>query len=278
MKDWEKSEVVPFELKTVGETDQFYEFKGYASVFNVPDRINDRVQPGAFKRTIDHHKGEFPLAWMHNPEEIIGSVKVQEDEKGLFVDPGYLVKGIQRAEDVYRLMKAKVVNGMSFSYRAIQKTYSGKYRDLKELAVGEITLGPRSMICHPDALVTTVKTAQVEDILNNHLERLANIIGVKVWHDSDKSDHLNYRIRKADEFKQLRSWTIHDKTIRLVGGPLKKTGEVVIQEVQFSKKDNWTLEKAQAWKDDISNLKFYEINAAMKYFMSANEVKIEHAS
>jgi HK97 family phage prohead protease len=151
---WE-IKTVPFQLesKLIEESDRWL-FKGYASVFDVPDRGNDIVRPGAFTRTIQHHKGRFPVVFMHEKTMIIGGTSgLEENNKGLYLNPGFLLKGIQAAEETKILMDAGVVDGMSFSYRAINPVHEGKYRILREVAVGEFTVAPSSMIMHPDALI-----------------------------------------------------------------------------------------------------------------------------
>jgi phage head maturation protease len=62
MMMWE-NRAVPFELKGFTEADDRWDLKGYASIFNVADRVDDIVEPGAFRRTIDHHKEDgFPIS------------------------------------------------------------------------------------------------------------------------------------------------------------------------------------------------------------------------
>lgn len=164
-KIWLESYPVKFEIKLLEEQSDFYLFKGHASVFNVEDRIKDVTEPGCFKRTIDLNGGQFPVCFMHDMKQLIGKSHVSEDGKGLLVDPGYLVKGVQRAEEMYLFMKAQVVDGFSYSYRAIQARRVKAQRRLKELAVGEITVAPKSMICHPGALIESVKTWEEIDEL-----------------------------------------------------------------------------------------------------------------
>lgn len=160
IREWEKFHTVPFEVKEITEVEDRWNFKGYASIFNTVDNVDDIVIPGAFKRTIQHHKGKFPLVWMHDRQEILGAAIVHEDKKGLKVDPGYMLKAVQKSHEAYPLMKDKIVNGMSFAYRVIQRDFKDGIRLLKELAVGEITIGPATMIAHPKALITQVKFAE----------------------------------------------------------------------------------------------------------------------
>lgn len=273
---WEKFRVVPFEVKDLQEKSDRYEFKGFASVFHTEDRVKDVVEPGAFKRTMDHNDGKFPLCWMHNREEIIGGTKMFEVDKGWFADPGYLIKGIQKAEEAYLLMKSKVIDGMSFAYRAIQKSYKGNVRHLKELAVGEITVGPRTMIAHPDALITDVKFD--DNMFNEYLDKLRGIIGVKLWEDEKGWTEIKYRVRPPDDFERLRRWPIKANSIIAVGGPLKSGGGAKIQALRFLKAARWNLASAKQWvaehKDD---LKFYDVSAITSFAIT-NAIEERKAS
>ena len=154
-----------FDIKTLDDKGDYYIFKGHASVFNVEDRVKDVTEPGCFKRTINLNGGQFPVCYKHDMDQLLGKGNVEEDKKGLLVDPGYLVKGVQRAEEMYLFMKAGVVDGFSYSYRAIKAKRQRAQRHLKELAVGELTVAPKSMICHPGALIESVKTwEEVEEL------------------------------------------------------------------------------------------------------------------
>ncbi len=275
MNEWEKfGAAIPFELKSLEEHKDEYKFEGYASIFDIPDKINDVMEKGAFKRTIDHHKGVFPLAWMHNREKIIGSATVHEDAKGLRVQPGILVKGVQQADDVYKLMKAKVVDGMSFSFRALQRQFKGKFRHLKEVAMGEVTVGPSSMICHPNALVTDVKFNSVTSILDTHIDRLKHIVGVKKTGIADKRS-FKFDARSENEFKNLRSWTTGDG-IEVVGGLLKDGNGIAVKSLRFPFAHNWTIDRINVWLNN-DGVKMHEITAGMSYAISRLEIKIGSA-
>jgi len=150
---------VPFEVKSIEDAGDCYKFNGYASIFDTPDLVNDVVHRGAFKRTMQARGAKgFPIVFMHDRKAVLGKAVMREDERGWFVEDGKLTKGVQLVEDVYKHMKAGVIDGMSFAYRAVKKDYQGKIRNLRELAVSEVTLGPSSMIAHPSALITAVKT------------------------------------------------------------------------------------------------------------------------
>ncbi len=191
-KAWSQFHTVPFETWDLKVYEDRYEFKGHAGVFTRPDKIKDIVEPGAFARTIDHHKGKFPIADMHNLEKIVGNAHVHEDKKGLAVEPGVLIRGLQKAEDVYLLLKNKVYDGMSFSFRPIQRQFKAGFRHLKEVAVGEITVAPRSLICHPDALITDVK--MFEQSLDAYYEELKRVL----FPEEDIDEFMDRKIKELE--------------------------------------------------------------------------------
>ena len=56
----------PLELKFLAETGTF---EGYASVFNVVDKVNDKIAPGAFRESLARHRDQGhlpPLLWQHD--------------------------------------------------------------------------------------------------------------------------------------------------------------------------------------------------------------------
>lgn len=272
---WERFRVVPFEVKMLEEKSDRYEFKGYASVFNKPDRAKDIMHPGAFKRTIDHNGGKFAVDWMHDIKTIIGGGQVHEDGKGLAVEPGYLVKGIQKAEEVYQLMKADVVDGMSFMYKALQKKMIRGYRNLYEVRVGSLTVGPSALICHPDALITDVKfweenNDSFDTIFDDQLNRLNMILfdDQKLWEDQEHNNEIKYQMQNPDDFTNLKAWWLpnHISSIAAIGGPKIAGGPIELKSLRFKKDAGWTLSKAKEWiADHEQELKFDIITANIHY-------------
>jgi len=88
----------PFELKFLAETGVF---EGYASVFNVTDKVNDRILPGAFKASLELFRKEGrlpPLLWQHDSKEPVGSLlEIYEDSHGLFIKGELFVNDIPLA-------------------------------------------------------------------------------------------------------------------------------------------------------------------------------------
>lgn len=131
-------------------------FEGYASIFNKVDLQDDLVEPGAFAKSIKHHRGSFPLLWQHDRAQPIGIVEAEEDERGLRVK-GRLALGVSKARDVYELLRAKIIAGLSIGYKAVKEGVDRKtgVRRLKEILLWEISAV--TFPANPEARVLGVK-------------------------------------------------------------------------------------------------------------------------
>ncbi len=131
------------EVKFVAETG---EFEGYASVFNVTDKVNDKIVRGAFKASLAefNKKGELPLMlWQHNTSAPIGRwLDMYEDEHGLFVKGQLFVDELNVAKEAYKLLKEKLVTGLSIGYRVVDsfKEHKDDIRVLTAVDLQEISL------------------------------------------------------------------------------------------------------------------------------------------
>ncbi|MEM6711475.1 MAG: HK97 family phage prohead protease [Pseudomonadota bacterium] len=101
--------------------DNPFEFAGYASVFSLADLSGDRVQMGAFGRSL---KARGPsglrMLWNHDPAEPIGVwTAVREDLYGLYVE-GHLTPGVERAQALTALIKDGAVDGLSIGFHTVR--------------------------------------------------------------------------------------------------------------------------------------------------------------
>lgn len=118
---------------------------GYASYFNIVDRMRDRVAKGAFKRTLRASKllGKMPkMLWQHDPKQPIGVwTRLFEDERGLFVE-GFLALGVPKADEAFLLLKQGAIDGLSIGFRTIQASHDQgcKTRTLLDIDLIEISL------------------------------------------------------------------------------------------------------------------------------------------
>lgn len=143
------------------------EFTAYASVFGNKDSYGDIVVQGAFANTLAEWKDSgnpIPLLFGHNmsdPDFNIGHLTAAaEDDHGLLVS-GQLDLENPKAAQVYRMLKGKRVNQMSYAYDVIEGgetttdgDYSYELRELKLYEVSIVTIG-----ANQDTEILAVKSA-----------------------------------------------------------------------------------------------------------------------
>jgi len=100
---------------------KFYEgkqglFSGYASVFGGVDSYGDTIFPGAYKKTVDDRERPIQMRWNHYGDIIGKWTRIEEDEKGLYVE-GELTPGHSKAMDVYASLTHGAISGLSIGYR-----------------------------------------------------------------------------------------------------------------------------------------------------------------
>jgi len=128
------------------------QFIAYASVFGNVDSYGDVVEPGAFTKTLEDWTisgVNLPVLWGHDmsdPFSNIGHVvTAAEDEKGLKVT-AQLDLDSPKAAQVYRLLKGRRVNQMSFAYDVLvdskdEDTGAHLLSELKLYEVSVVALG-----------------------------------------------------------------------------------------------------------------------------------------
>lgn len=92
--------------------------EGYASLFGALDQARDMVMPGAFTLTLQQRGiRRIPMLFQHDPSEPIGIwLELREDFRGLWAR-GKLIPEVTRARELYALLKAGAVDGLSIGYR-----------------------------------------------------------------------------------------------------------------------------------------------------------------
>lgn len=139
-------------------------FEGYGSVNGNVDAYGERVMPGAFAASLAKHKREGTnvlMLWQHNASEPIGVWEdLAEDAKGLW-GKGQLILEVQKAREVYALMKRKAIGGLSIGYREVKVTPVDNVRNLEELELYEIS--PVSFPANRRARIESVKSERMEE-------------------------------------------------------------------------------------------------------------------
>lgn len=222
-----------FELKELNEDGTF---EGYASTFNKVDHGGDTVEPGAFAKTLKEND-QFPVHWYHNYYEPVGGIHGEEDEKGLFVK-GYLILEVQRAKELYALMRKKVVNMLSIGYDVIKQTWDEEVRILKEIKLWEVSIVTWGM--DQEAFITDVKM-EGKPLANEHSARIK---------DPDLFNDETFRRKKDGTI--YGSIKVPD-TAAVIWGKLKEHDEAednpIPQAMRFPVKD-WTVAQAKKWLKD----------------------------
>ena len=113
-------------------------FSGYASIFNLQDKQRDIILKGAFKKTLAKNT-RFYLLWEHDPRKIIGTVKANEDMRGLFVN-GNIDLLSTHSILAYELLKNMSVNHMSIGYQVVNYYIKNNVRYIKELILHEVSI------------------------------------------------------------------------------------------------------------------------------------------
>ena len=148
-----------FEIKAVSDDGLF---SGYASVFDNVDSYGDIVRKGAFVESIGEWeaKGKMPpILWNHDPSDPIGVyTKMQEDDKGLFVEGRLLIDDVPRAKQTHALMKAGVIDGLSIGYRVKEYFYNvdEEVTDLIKLSLREVSIV--TFPANPETRIEAVKS------------------------------------------------------------------------------------------------------------------------
>ena len=138
----------PLQVKAAGPDDGLAEgqFTAYASVFGNMDSYGDIVERGAFTNTLakSAEKGiVIPVLWGHDmrdPFANVGAVlDAEEDDYGLRVT-GQLDLDNPTAVQVYRLIKGRRTNTMSFAYTLVRADQEEDGFHIHELELHEVSI------------------------------------------------------------------------------------------------------------------------------------------
>ena len=152
----------------VRETADGMTLTGYAARFNEPSEplpFLERIAPGAFKRSL-RAKNDIKLLWNHDSSMVLGStrsgtLRLSEDDKGLFVDA--ILPDTQAGRDAKVLIQRGDVTGFSFGFTVPPNgdtwNADGTERTLKSVRLLEVSTG----VAFP-AYPSTNGTAQVRSL------------------------------------------------------------------------------------------------------------------
>jgi HK97 family phage prohead protease len=160
-------------LKFASDGSEVMTFSGYASVFGGVDTYGDTIIPGAYKKTLAKRDRPVQMRWNHYGDVIGKWTRIEEDEKGLYVE-GQLTPGHSKAQDVYASLKHGAVTGLSIGFRPlkIRELGDGK-RELHEIDLIEISIveSPADNAAHIANVKSAIEEAkslkEVEAILRD---------------------------------------------------------------------------------------------------------------
>jgi len=126
-----------FRPRTTIEPDGTVE--GYASLFGEVDQARDMVMPGAFTQTLKlRGLRRVPMLFQHDPAEPVGIwLELREDQHGLYAR-GRLIPEVARGRELFALVKAGAIDGLSIGFRTIKGRVDPRSRIRK---IDQIDLG-----------------------------------------------------------------------------------------------------------------------------------------
>ena len=168
-----RTNTVEFEIRELRAEDGMT-FEGYASMFNSASEdlggFIEYVAPGAFKRSLQS-RNEIKLLWNHDTNEPLasvrgGSLQLTEDTRGLKVTAK--LPNTTRGRDVAELIRAKVIDSMSFGFNVIKDSWSdnGQTRTLESVRLHEVSIVTYPAYQATSATVRSMPTINADDLAN----------------------------------------------------------------------------------------------------------------
>jgi len=150
-------------------------FTGYGSTFGNVDQGGDVVIKGAFTKSLMMRGAPaVKMLWQHDPSQPIGVwTGLSEDEQGLRAE-GKLLTATTKGRDVYEMMKAGAVDGLSIGFMTKDAAYdkASGARLLKQLDLREI-----SVVTFPMNEQATIAAVKAEDMTERDFERILRDAG-----------------------------------------------------------------------------------------------------
>lgn len=176
------------------------DIEGYGAVFGNLDRLNDRIMPGSFSKTITENNGSVIMVANHDKNFPLGKVtEMKEDGYGLKFK-GYLSEG-KKGSEYKQLMKEGIVDSFSIGYKVTRyKRNEEGGRDIYELKLYEIS--PVAIPMNPEAKLMEVKNLSLEDKraeIIDRFEQLGKNLGDKKLRLENEAELM----KLAEEYKSV---------------------------------------------------------------------------
>lgn len=142
--------------------------RGFLATYGNIDRVNDRIEPGAFTESLaalQQRNRPIRMLFQHQRTDVIGGFpidKVQDMSKGLFVE-GQINLDVQRGREVFALAKQGVLSDLSIGFSIIDSEVDKEgVRVLHQLELFEGSIVDEP--ANPEAVITEVKKFHLDDI------------------------------------------------------------------------------------------------------------------
>ena len=171
------------------------QFQAYASVFGNKDSYGDVIVKGAFADDLkawENSGAPIPLLFGHNladPDFNIGHVlDAKEDDHGLLVT-AQLDMESPKAPQVYRLLKGRRLNQMSFAYDVLDggpanSEEHGQYNELRKLKTYEISVVPIGANQETEVLAVKAAVEQIAAPKAGRVLSAKNLSALKAARDA----------------------------------------------------------------------------------------------
>lgn len=141
------------EIKASFSVDDAGTITGIAWPFGSPDRVGDVIEKGAF-----NFPANLPILFGHDQMQPIGVWdSIAETAEGLVIKGRLLINEVARAAEVFALIKAKAVTGLSIGFVTKSAKPRNRGRTITALSLHEISVV--AVPCHPGAQITSIKAA-----------------------------------------------------------------------------------------------------------------------
>jgi len=128
-------------------------FAGYIAVWGTVDSYRSSFVQGCFTKTIQERGNRIKVLDDHG--KIIGKIdEIREDATGCYVE-GSLTMGVERARDVYELMRSEAIDTLSFGFNTVKDKIIDGVRNILEVKLYEVS--PVTFEANEAAKITSVR-------------------------------------------------------------------------------------------------------------------------
>lgn len=146
------------------------ETEKHSQVLGVGKKFVEKIQKGAFDRALKRATKDIDFLSEHDTKKILsstknGSLELYEDEKGLFMSA--IITPTTYGKDTYELIKAGILQHMSFGFKTLKDTWKVLSNNLYERTIIELELLEVSVVktpCYSNSSISARGIDVIEDI------------------------------------------------------------------------------------------------------------------